>query len=92
MVQDGLGRQFGAGDAKGSHGTMPHLHPAGGNKKRKKRIASRKAQQRSNAAGKRAAAAAQEASAPSPAGRLERTRRLILAALRVWELKRKIRD
>jgi hypothetical protein len=72
---------------------MPHLHPTGGNKKRKKRIASRKAQQRSNGAGKRATAASQEAeSAPVPAGRLERTRRLILAALRVWELKRKIRD
>jgi hypothetical protein len=27
-----------------------------------------------------------------PTSRLERTRRLILAALRVWELKRKIRD
>ena len=42
---------------------------------------------------KRAAAAAEEAALnPAPAGRLERTRRLILAALRVWELKRKIRD
>jgi len=72
---------------------MPHLHPAGGNKKRKKRIAARKAQERVNGARTRAAVAKAEAQAgPAPAGRLERTRRLILAALRVWELKRKIRD
>jgi hypothetical protein len=70
---------------------MPHLHTARGNRKRKKRIASRKAQQRINGARKRSAAASEEA-ARAPAGRLERTRRLILAALRVWELKRKIRD
>jgi hypothetical protein len=28
----------------------------------------------------------------SSVGRLERTRRLLLAALRVWELKRRVRD
>jgi hypothetical protein len=71
---------------------MSHLHPAGDDRKRKKRIASQKAKQRNNAAAKRAAAAEKEALSPAPAGRLERTRRLILAALRVWELKRKIRD
>jgi hypothetical protein len=72
---------------------MSHLHPAGDNRKRKKRIASRKAQQRANSARKRHAEAQEEAlAAAAPAGRLERTRRLILAALRVWELKRKIHD
>jgi hypothetical protein len=87
------GAKSGAGDAKGSHGIMPHLQPAGGDRKRKKRIASQKAKQRNNAVGQSAAAAAEEAALnPAPAGRLERTRRLILAALRVWELKRKIRD
>jgi hypothetical protein len=38
---------------------------------------------------------APKAGAPSllvPVRRLERTRRLLLAALRVWELKRRIRD
>ena len=41
-----------------------------------------------------AAPAEEEEEAPvaPPAGRLERTRRLIMAALRVWELKRKIHD
>jgi len=32
------------------------------------------------------------ASSPAPVSRLERTRRLLHAALRVWELKRRIRD
>jgi hypothetical protein len=31
-------------------------------------------------------------SPPASVGRLERTRRLLLAALRVWELKRRLRD
>jgi hypothetical protein len=31
-------------------------------------------------------------SQPASVGRLERTRRLLLAALRVWELKRRLRD
>ncbi len=30
--------------------------------------------------------------APASVGRMERTRRLLLAALRVWELKRRVRD
>jgi hypothetical protein len=33
-----------------------------------------------------------EPSLPTRGGKLERTRRLLLAALRVWELKRRIRD
>jgi len=33
-----------------------------------------------------------EPSSPAPVSRLERTRRLLLAAIRVWELKRRIRD
>jgi hypothetical protein len=32
------------------------------------------------------------ASQSASVGRLERTRRLLLAALRVWELKRRVRD
>ncbi len=31
-------------------------------------------------------------SAPPTVGRMERTRRLLLAALHVWELKRRVRD
>jgi hypothetical protein len=34
----------------------------------------------------------EEPPAPGPVGRLERTRRLLLAALRVWELKRRVRE
>jgi len=37
-------------------------------------------------------ASGEEEPVAPPVGRLERTRRLILAALRVWELKRKIHD
>jgi hypothetical protein len=37
-------------------------------------------------------AALEEPPAVVPIGRLERTRRLLLAALRVWELKRRVRE
>ncbi len=72
---------------------MPQVHPARGNRKRKRRLASRRARERDNGARKRTVAPVEDATpSPPPVGRLERTRRLILAALRVWELKRKIRD
>jgi hypothetical protein len=45
------------------------------------------------ASGKRAAPAlAERKAAPISVGRMERTRRLLLAALRVWELKRRVRE
>ena len=71
---------------------MPQLHPARSNRKRKRRLASHRARARDNPARKPTVAPVENSSTPPPVGRLERTRRLILAALRVWELKRKIRD
>jgi len=52
---------------------------------------------RAKAARRRRVAAAKKDVAPdftshASVGRLERTRRLLLAALRVWELKRRLRD
>jgi hypothetical protein len=72
---------------------MARIDSARGNPKRKKNSAARRATARANAVRKSDVAPMEEAAplAP-PVGRLERTRRLILAALRVWELKRKIRD
>jgi hypothetical protein len=75
---------------------MPKLDSSpSGSKPRKKKVAPNR---RAKAAGKRPASAEKESAAPeatpSPeaVGRLERTRRLLLAALRVWELKRRVRD
>jgi hypothetical protein len=62
-------------------------------RRKKKHVSPRAAASRANGGRKadvRPVETAPEAAAP--ASRLERTRRLILAALRVWELKRKIRD
>ena len=72
---------------------MPKTDSARGNPKRKRKFAARGSVPRTNGTRKPdvAPVAAAPASSP-PVGRLERTRRLILAALRVWELKRKIRD
>lgn len=72
---------------------MPQLKPVRGRRKKRKQPASRGARQRPNGARTLAAAPVEDPAAlPPPFGRLERTRRLILAALRVWELKRRIRD
>lgn len=74
---------------------MPRIDSARSSRKRKKKHALRGATPRSSGARKIDAAPAEEeeeAPVAPPAGRLERTRRLIMAALRVWELKRKIHD
>lgn len=75
---------------------MARSESAPGNTKKKRKSASQGAAARANATPKREVPpAAETAETPPfvrPVGRLERTRRLILAALRVWELKRKIRD
>lgn len=72
---------------------MARIESARGNSKRKKKHASRGATARVNGIRKGETAPEEaEATVAPPVGRLERTRRLILAALRVWELKRKIHD
>jgi hypothetical protein len=72
---------------------MPQLKPNKGRRKRTRKPASRGARPHLNDVRAPAAAPAEEpAMVPPLPGRLERTRRLILAALRVWELRRKIRD
>jgi len=61
----------------------------------KKRKSSSRQKGRAQKPPKRPARAKKGSAAPDPAislGRLERTRRLLLAALRVWELKRRVRD
>ena len=55
------------------------------------------AKRRPKATRRRRLGTAKKDATPEPAhsatvGRLERTRRLLLAALRVWELKRRLRD
>ena len=71
---------------------MAKLDSARDNPKRRRRLASRGSNQPANDARPHGLAAEETPSVPPPMGRLERTRRLILAALRVWELKRKIHD
>jgi len=73
---------------------MPQADSSRANPKRKRKLASRGSKSRAKDARKREVMPTVETSPPllPPVGRLERTRRLILAALRVWELKRRIRD
>ncbi len=75
---------------------MPKLDSSPcGSKPRKKKVAPKR---RAKPPRKRPSCAEKEipvpGQTPSPetVGRLERTRRLLLAALRVWELKRRVRD
>jgi hypothetical protein len=75
---------------------MPKFNPSfnGSRPKKKKSPAKRRAK----APRKRPPSAQKELPVPEETpsleavGRLERTRRLLLAALRVWELKRRVRD
>jgi hypothetical protein len=72
---------------------MTKSDPARGKSKPKKKTAASKRPARTSAKGRSSApkkAAAEQGSLGL--GRLERTRRLLLAALRVWELKRRVRD
>ncbi len=72
---------------------MARLDPAGGNPKRKRKPPSRGPKQVASGGRKPTVKSpADRASSAVQLGRLERTRRLILAALRVWELKRKIHE
>ena len=75
---------------------MPKLNPgSSGSGPRKKKSAPKR---RTKAPRKRPFSAEkeiplpEETPSPETVGRLERTRRLLLAALRVWELKRRVRD
>lgn len=90
---------------RGSCETMPQLNLAGGDPKQKKKSAASAHKRRGNGSRKRRAngprkranppaenMAQAEQPIPPTVGRLERTRRLILAALRVWELRWHIRD
>ena len=72
---------------------MPQLDSAQGRSRKKGKTASRGRKQRDNSPRKPAVAPVEDpAIPPPPVGRMERTRRLILAALRVWELKRKLNE
>ena len=74
---------------------MAQLDPTGGKQKQKKKSASapkRRAGRPRKSKAPIAKAAAEEETPTPTVGRLERTRRLLLAALKVWELKRRIRD
>ena len=90
---------------KGSGENMTPLDLAGGGPGQKKKSASGASKPRAQRLRKRGANGPRKRNAPPeenvapvepplppPVGRLERTRRLFLAALRVWELRRHIRD
>jgi len=75
---------------------MPQFDSSGSGLGKKKRSASPESN-RANGPKKHGAAPESkvvetEPSSPASVSRLERTRRLLLAAVRVWELKRRIRD
>ena len=78
---------------------MAAIDPAGSGSKQKKKSASARSKRRppprkrSAREGKTVAPAVPPTETPSaPVSRMERTRRLLLAALRVWELKRRVRE
>ncbi|MEO7724779.1 MAG: hypothetical protein ABIU29_08855 [Chthoniobacterales bacterium] len=72
---------------------MAEFNPNGGKPGQKKKSATQKPKHRASGAPRREAPAVKKAAAPPEQpvvmGRMERTRRLLLAALRVWELKRR---
>ncbi len=72
---------------------MAELNPNGGKPRQKKKSAPQKPRRSASGAPGREAPAVKNAAAtpeqPVVMGRMERTRRLLLAALRVWELKRR---
>lgn len=79
---------------------MARLNSGAGKSKRKKksalptprsRAAGKTRKTKTRAAAEKAAPNEDEPAQPS-VGRMERTRRLLLAALHVWELKRRVRD
>ncbi len=72
---------------------MAELDPTGGKPRQKKKSAPQKPKRSASGAPVRKAPAVKKGAAtpeqPVAMGRMERTRRLLLAALRVWELKRR---
>ena len=79
---------------KGRCANMMHPDLTGSGPRQKKRSAAPASKRRPNGPRKRGTPPEKkvEPTPPAPVGRLERTRRLILAALRLWELRRHIRD
>ena len=71
---------------------MARIDSARANPRKKKKHAARGTASRPNGTRKGDSGPVEPAAEAPVPSRLERTRRLILAALRVWELKRKIRD
>lgn len=72
---------------------MPQLDSAKGGPRKKNKSVSRGRKHRASSTRKPAVAPVEVPDIPPPpVGRMERTRRLILAALRVWELKRKLNE
>ncbi len=76
---------------------MAALNSTGGKSKQKKKSAPKKPRRRSNGTPRQKAPALKKPVPPAKEqpitmGRMERTRRLLLAALRVWELKRRPLD
>jgi hypothetical protein len=83
---------------KGSCENMTQLGLAGDGPRQKKKSASPPSKRRVNGPYKRGAlpekkiVQVEQSPPPASVSRMERTRRLFLAALRVWELRRRIRD
>ena len=74
---------------------MAKVNSTPGKTRSRKKSASKrrsKAVRRRRLAASKKDASSEAASGIATVGRLERTRRLLLAALRVWELKRRVRD
>jgi hypothetical protein len=78
---------------------MAAIDPAGSGPKQKKKSASARSKRRRSSSRKSAARPEKtppeedkSADAQPTVSRMERTRRLLLAALRVWELKRRVRE
>ncbi len=73
---------------------MSELNPTGGKSNQQKKSAPKKPRRRANGTPRPKAPALKKPVPPAKEqpitmGRMERTRRLLLAALRVWELKRR---
>ncbi len=74
------------------YASMAELDPTGEKPRQKKKSAAPKPKRRARLAPRGQASAAKKPlpnDQPVVMGRMERTRRLLLAALRVWELKRR---
>jgi hypothetical protein len=70
---------------------MAHFDPPGGNPRQKKKSADQESKHSVDEPAKQDGLQETETSPSDPVGGVERTRRLFQAALRLWELKRRIR-